>query len=166
MQLEVRAKYMEKKLLYGLLIVCTASFPFLFKGPKVRENLVIFFAKGVLATLVDAYVVGTKRVKYPVRPFSKIFKTNIIYDMLFFPLLSVLWVKQSYNDKLGGIILKSFTWSIPMSISQWFLEKRTGLFKWNKWSPIHTFLSVSFTLFTIRALVSLIKKLDRVKVKI
>ncbi|MEH7072644.1 CBO0543 family protein [Neobacillus drentensis] len=156
---------MEKKLLNILTALCFISLPFLFKGPKMRENLLILFSKGVLATLVDAYVVGTRRVEYPVRPFPKIFKTNVIYDVLFFPILSVIWVKISYNDKLWKILLKSFIFSVPMSFAQWFMEKNTRLFKWNKWSPFHTFASVNFTLFMIRGFVGLLKIVDKFKGK-
>lgn len=156
---------MEKRLLNLLTYLCLISLPFLFKGSKMRENLVIFFSKGVIATLIDAYVVGTKRVEYPVRPFPKIFKTNIIYDILFFPILSVIWVKISYSDSFWKILLKSLIFSVPMSIGQWFMEKNTGLFKWKKWSPFHTFASVNFTLFTIRGFVGLIKILDKFKGK-
>jgi uncharacterized membrane protein YhdT len=154
---------MEKKLLNLLTALCLVSLPFLFKGSKMRENLVIFFSKGVIAILIDAYVVGTKRLEYPVRPFPKIFKTNIIYTVLFFPLLSVIWVKLSYNDHFGKILLKSLLFSVPMSIGQWYFEKNSRLFKWKKWTPIHTFASVNFTLFTIRGLVGLLKKLDKFK---
>ncbi|MFP5106275.1 CBO0543 family protein [Neobacillus sp. C211] len=154
---------MEKKLLNLLTALCVVSLPFLFKGSKMRENLVIFFSKGVLATLIDAFVVGTKRLEYPVRPFPKIFKTNIIYDLLFFPLLSVIWVKLTYNDHLGKILLKSLLFSVPMSIGQWCFEKNSKLFKWEKWTIFHTFTSVNFTLFTIRGFVGLLKKLDKVK---
>lgn len=154
---------MEKKLLNLLTVLCFLSLPFLFKGLKMRENLVIFFSKGVLATLIDAYVVGSKWVEYPVRPFGKIFKTNIIYDVLFFPILSVIWVKISYKDKLSKIILKSLMFSVPMSLAQWYFEKNTRLFKWRKWSIFHTFTSVSFTLFTIRGFIGLIRKLDLAK---
>ncbi|NHC40598.1 hypothetical protein G6549_11495 [Bacillus sp. MM2020_1] len=156
---------MEKKLLNLLTALCVVSLPFLFKGSKMRESLVIFFSKGVLATLVDAYVVGTKRVEYPVRPFAKIFKTNIIYDILFFPLLSVVWVKISNKDKFWKILLKSLLFSIPMSVGQWYMEKNTKLFKWKKWTALHTFGSVNFTLFTIRGFVGLIKLLDKFKSK-
>jgi hypothetical protein len=152
-------------LLNLLLAVCIASFPFLFKGSKMRENLVIFFSKGILSTLIDAYVVGANKLEYPVRPLPKIFKTNIIYDMLFFPILSVIWVKFSYNDNFGKILLKSLIFSVPMSIGQWFLENNTRLFKWKKWSPFHTFAFVNFTLFTIRGLVGFLKILDKLKGK-
>ncbi|MEH7746016.1 CBO0543 family protein [Neobacillus drentensis] len=154
---------MERKLLNLLTALCFISLPFLFKGSKMRETLVIFFSKGVLATLIDAFVVGSKRVEYPVRPFPKIFKTNIIYDILFFPILSVIWVKISYNDKFWKILLKSLIFSVPMSIGQWYMERNTKLFKWGKWTAIHTFGSVNFTLFTIRGFVGLLKILDKLK---
>jgi hypothetical protein len=152
---------MEKKMLTGLSVLCFVSLPFLIKGPKMRENLVIFFSKGVLSTVMDSFVVEAKKVEYPVRPFPKVFKTNIIFDMLFFPILSILWVKHSYNDNFGKILLKSLMWSIPMSIGQWYFEKNTRIFKWNKWSAFHTFLSVSFTLLTIRGFVALLRILDK-----
>ncbi|GIN87237.1 hypothetical protein J6TS2_36230 [Heyndrickxia sporothermodurans] len=154
---------MERKMLKTLLALSIASLPMLFFGSKVKENLVIFFSKGVLATLVDAYVVGTNKIKYPIRPFPKIFKTNIIYDMLFFPLLSVLWIKVSSKDNLRKILLKSLLFSVPMSFSQWFLERNTKLFKWKKWTAFHTFGSVSFTLLTIRGLYALMKTVVRSK---
>ncbi|MFB3167640.1 CBO0543 family protein [Neobacillus sp. 179-C4.2 HS] len=154
---------MEKKLLNILIVLCIAAFPFLFRGSKMRENLVVYFSKGVLATLIDTYVVAKKRVEYPVRPFPRIFKTNIIYDVLFFPLLTVIWVKLSDNDNLGKIILKSLLFTVPMSIGQWYFERNSGLFKWNKWTPFHTFGSCTFTMFTIRGFVGLLKKLDKLK---
>ena len=71
--------------------------------------------------------------------------------------------KNTYNDNLGKILLKSLIFSVPMSIGQWYFEKNSKLFKWKKWSPLHTFVSVNFTLFIIRGLVGLLKKLDVLK---
>jgi hypothetical protein len=153
-------KEMEKLMIKGLFALCILGFPFLVKKPNLKEMLIVFFSKGILSTLIDAYVVNTKRIKYPVRPFPKIFSTNILYDMLFFPLLSVIWIKQSYHDNIPKILLKSLTWSIPMSFLQWFLERKSMLFKWEKWSIFHTFGSISFTLLTIRGLHGLVKRMD------
>ncbi|MGM0922981.1 MAG: CBO0543 family protein [Bacillota bacterium] len=152
---------MEKTMIKGLFALCAVLFPIVIRKPNLKEMLIVFFAKGILSTVIDAYVVNTKRVEYPVRPFSKIFNTNILFDLVFFPLLSVIWVRQSYKDKLPGILLKSLTWSVPMSIAQWYMEKTTRLFKWKKWSVFHTFASISFTLFTIRALAASVKRTDK-----
>lgn len=149
---------MDKTIIRWLFALCAVLFPFVIRKPNVKEMLIVFFAKGILSTVIDAYVVNTKRVEYPVRPFPKIFNTNILYDMVFFPLLSVIWVRQSYKDKLPMILLKSLTWSVPMSLTQWYFEKNSRLFKWKKWSVFHTFASISFTLFTIRGLAALMKR--------
>ncbi len=146
----------------GLFFLCILFFPLALKTSKYKEMLIVFFSKGVLSILLDTYVVNTNRVKYPIRPFPKIFSTNILYDLLFFPLLSILWVRHSYHDDtLSKIVLKSLTYSVPMSILQWFMEKNTKLFEWKNWSIFHTFASVNFTLFMIRGLVGLIKKVDK-----
>jgi hypothetical protein len=150
---------MEKTIIRWLFALCAVLFPFVIRKPNVKEMLIVFFAKGILSTVIDAYVVNTKRVEYPVRPFPKIFNTNILYDLVFFPLLSVIWVRQSYKDKLPMILLKSLTWSVPMSLTQWYFEKNSRLFKWKKWSVFHTFASISFTLFTIRGLAALMKRI-------
>ncbi|MCA1321052.1 hypothetical protein LC085_14105 [Bacillus tianshenii] len=152
---------MERLMIRGLFLLCVSLFPFAVKTPKYKEMLIVFFSKGVLSILLDTYVVNTGRVKYPIRPMPKIFSTNILYDLFFFPILSIFWVRQTYHDKIPYILLKSLTWSVPMSILQWFMEKKTDLFEWKKWSILHTFASVNFTLFTIRALVGLVKKFSK-----
>ncbi|WP_408010240.1 CBO0543 family protein [Pseudalkalibacillus sp. A8] len=153
---------MERLMLRVLFALCITSLPFLFRKPNLKTWIIVFFSKGVLSTLVDNYVVNTGRVKYPVRVFPNIFKTNILYDLLFFPLLSIIWVQITYNAKPLTILLRSLYFSIPMSIMQWLLEKFTRLFKWRNWTALHTFISVNFTLFTIRGLVALIKRFETV----
>jgi hypothetical protein len=39
------------------------------------------------------------------------------------------------------------------------MEKKTKLFKWNDWTVLDTFLSINFTLFTIRGFAGLIRKI-------
>lgn len=154
---------MERRLLNLLNILCMVSLPYLFKGSKMRENLLVFFLKGVISILLDSYVVGTKKIAYPVRPFSKIFSTNIIYDLLFFPILSVIWVRISYHDKWKTLLLKSMIFSVPMSLCQWWLEKNSRLFEWKKWSAFHTFGSINFTLFLVRGIIGFLKRVDAMK---
>lgn len=151
---------MEKLLLKGLFAACTTAVPFVLKRKYFKEMLIVFLAKGTLSTVLDLFYIRNNRIEYPVRPFSKIFQTNILFDLFFFPLLSVIWVRQSYKDDLGGVLLKSLTWSVAMSIAQWYVEKKKKLFKWKKWNILYTFICTSFTLLTIRALHTVIKKIE------
>ncbi|MGC5326897.1 CBO0543 family protein [Brevibacillus sp. SYSU BS000544] len=151
---------MERMLLRALFLVCMGSIPFLFRKPKLNVWLTVFFMKGVLASIIDNIVVNSGRVKYPVRPLSKTFDINILFDYLLFPLLSVLWVRMSYNVKPLTMVIQSLCFSVPMSIGQWVLEKKTKLFHWNNWTPLHTFASVNLTLWTVRGFVAILKKLE------
>jgi hypothetical protein len=150
---------MERLFLRMLFISCLASIPFVFKRKNLMMHLVIFFAKGILSTTIDTIFINRKKIAYPIRPFPKIFDTNILYDLLFFPLLSVIWVRSTYNTKLIVTVLRSLWFSVPMSIFQYFMEKKTKLFKWNDWTILDTFLSINFTLFTIRGFAGLVRKI-------
>lgn len=152
---------MEKLLLRALFLASTASVPFVLKRKNLLMLLTVFFAKGVLAVVLDSYFIKKKKIAYPERPFPKTFDTNILYDFLFYPLLSVIWVRTTYNSKPLELLTRSLYFSVPMSLLQWALEKKTKLFKWNSWSVLHSFASINFTLFTIRGLVGLIRRIVR-----
>jgi hypothetical protein len=149
---------LERILLRTLFGACLASIPFVFKRKNLLMYLIIFFAKGVICSIIESFVIKTNKIGYPVRPFPKIFESNILYDLLFYPLLSVIWVRWSYNSKPWAIILKSLCFSVPMSIAQWIMEKTTNLFKWKSWTIFDTFIYTNFTLFTIRGMVGIIRK--------
>jgi hypothetical protein len=154
---------MERIILRMLFISCVASFPLVIKRKSLFMNLTVFFAKGVLSTSIDSIFIKNKKIEYPVRPFPKLFNNNILFDLLFFPLLSVIWVRWTYHSKPSVTILRSLVFSVPMSIAQWIMERKTKLFKWNDWSVYHTFVSLNFTLFTIRGMAEVLKKMDEKK---
>ena len=150
---------MEKILLRFLFASSLAAAPFILKRNNLLMNLTVFFAKCVLSSSIDSFFIKRGKISYPVRPLAKVFDTNILYDLLFYPLLSVIWVKWSYQSKPLKLIARSLFFSVPMTLLQWFLERKIDLFRWKSWSVFHTFASINFTLFTIRGLVGLIKKI-------
>ncbi|WP_202556360.1 CBO0543 family protein [Paenibacillus silvestris] len=150
---------LEKLLLRVLLLVSVASTPYVLKRKNLLMLLTVFFAKGVICTLMDSFFIKRKMISYPVRPFSKTFETNILFDLLFYPLLSVVWVRMSYNSKPAELLIRSLFFSVPMTVLQWALEKKTKLFEWKSWTILHTFACISFTLLTIRGFVGLLRML-------
>ncbi|MDQ0875940.1 hypothetical protein QFZ77_004599 [Paenibacillus sp. V4I3] len=150
---------MEKLLLRALLLASVASIPLVLKRKNLLMLLTVFFAKGVICTAMDSFFIKRKMIAYPVRPFSKTFDSNILFDLVFYPLLSVVWVRMSYNSKLAELLIRSLYFSVPMTVLQWALEKKTKLFKWKSWSILHTFACISFTLLTIRGFVGLLRRL-------
>jgi hypothetical protein len=148
----------EKLLLRALFVSSLAAAPFILKRNNLLMLLIVFFSKGVLSVTIDSFFIKKGMISYPVRPFPQIFDTNILYDLLFYPLLSVIWVRYTYHSKPLEMVTRSLYLSVPMSILQWFLEKKTKLFKWKAWSVLHSFAAINFTLFTIRGLVGIIKR--------
>lgn len=65
----------------------------------------------------------------------------------------------SYQSKPLELLMRSLFFSVPMTLLQWFLERKTDLFRWKSWSLFHTFASINFTLFTIRGFVGLLKRI-------
>ncbi|WP_187274361.1 CBO0543 family protein [Paenibacillus sp. N3.4] len=149
---------MERILLKLLFMSSLAAAPLIFKRKHIFILLTTFFAKAVLSTAIDSYFVKSKKISYPVRPFAKVFDTNILYDLLFYPLLSVIWIRWTYNAKPRHILSRSLCFSVPMSIAQWVMEKKTNLFNWKEWSIWHTFAWINVTLFTIRGFVGLVRR--------
>lgn len=151
---------MEKILLRILFASSLAAAPFVLKRNNLLMYLTVFFAKCVLSSSLDSFFIRKGKISYPVRPLAKVFDTNILYDLLFYPLLSVIWVRWSYQSKPFELFTRSLLFSVPMSLLQWFLERKTDLFRWKKsWSVLHTFASINFTLFTIRGFVGLLKRI-------
>ncbi|WP_063891744.1 CBO0543 family protein [Paenibacillus sp. Soil787] len=150
---------MEKILLRILFASSLAAAPFILKRNNLLMYLTVFFTKCVLSSSIDSFFIKKGHISYPVRPLSKVFDTNILYDFLFYPLLSVIWIRYSYQSKPRELITRSLFFSVPMTLLQWFLERKTDLFRWKSWSVLHTFASLNFTLFTIRGFVGLLKRI-------
>lgn len=150
---------MEKILLRILFVSSLAAAPFVLKRNNLLMYLTVFFTKCVLSSSLDSYFIKKGKISYPVRPFSKVFDTNILYDLLFYPLLSVVWVRSTYQSKPLELITRSLFFSAPMTLLQWFLERKTDLFRWKSWTALHTFASINFTLFMIRGFVGLLKRI-------
>ncbi|MDQ0874727.1 hypothetical protein QFZ77_003386 [Paenibacillus sp. V4I3] len=150
---------MEKILLRILFASSLAAAPFVLKRNNLLMYLTVFFTKCVLSSSIDSFFIKKGKISYPVRPFAKVFDTNILYDLLFYPLLTVVWVRSSYQSKPLELITRSLFFSVPMTLLQWFLERKTDLFRWKSWSVFHTFASINFTLFTIRGFVGLLKRI-------
>ncbi|WP_216628041.1 CBO0543 family protein [Paenibacillus germinis] len=150
---------MEKILLRILFASSLAAAPFILKRKNLLMYLTVFFSKCVLSSSIDSFFIKKGKISYPVRPFAKVFDTNILYDLLFYPLLSVIWVRSTYQSKPVELLTRSLYFSGPMTLLQWFLERKTDLFRWKSWSVVHTFASINFTLFTIRGFVGLLKRI-------
>lgn len=109
--------------MYGGLI----SLPFLFKKQPVKDWILIFCLKAFLSGVVDSFVVGKKKITYPVRLLPKVFRIHAIFDLILFPITCVLYNQMTYHSTFLKTVFKVFIFSIPITFFEVWAEKKTNL---------------------------------------
>ena len=152
---------MQKKLLRIILGVGLLLIPFAFKREKLKDWFLIFFLKGYISSFLDQIIVKKKHISYPVRFMSKYFDLNILFDYLLFPILCVFYNRTSEKSNLHSIILQPFIYSMPMTVLEVILEKKTNLIRYNKnWNWLITYSTLVVTFLFVRGFIAIIRKFN------
>ncbi|QQK77953.1 hypothetical protein HUG15_21805 [Salicibibacter cibarius] len=152
---------MERLILRLLLVIGLACLPFTFAGRNVKERAIVFFSTGYFASSAAQYVVREKKLNYTVRPLRKYFDTNVLYEHLLLPLLSVWFMQTTSRSKLPGIIAQAFMYSGAHTSVEYFIEKKTKLIKWKKWSWVHNVCALTMALLGSRGILSVFRWLSK-----
>lgn len=150
----------DKNILYGLCVFGILSLFTLIRNP-IKDWVIVFSFKAFLTGFVDSFITNKwKSITYPVRLCPKIFKINILFDLLLFPMACVWFNQCTINSSLKGIFTKVFAFSIPMTIIETIAERKTRLLNYKNWTSWHTLISLTFTFLFTRGFMGLIRKLD------
>lgn len=156
----------EIRFLRWSVILGVVSLPFLFKKQPVKDWILVFFIKGLYSGFVNSFMIGHKKITYPVRLLPKIFKIHVVFDLLLFPIACVLYNQMTYRSTLKEIVGKVFIFSVPMSIVEHWAEKNTKLIKYHKgWNGFYSFASLTLSFLLVRGTMALIRKFDNTAVK-
>lgn len=159
----MKSKKNEKKFLFVLLIFSIGILPVLFKRPPKKDWLFVFSFNAITNVILDKWVTK-KFISYPTRLLPNIFNIHILYDALIYPVFSVIYNQLTSKDNSIAIVSKLLFFSIPLTIFEFWAERKTGLIKWrNGWQWYHTFLSVSLKSLFTRGLVSIFRRFIREK---
>jgi hypothetical protein len=151
----------EKKFLFGLLIFSIGILPVLFKRPPKKDWLLVYTFNAISNIILDKWVT-MNFISYPTRLLPKIFKIHILYDALLYPMVTVIYNQLTSKDKPIAIVYKLLFFSVPLTIFEFWAERKTGLIKWsNGWRWYHTFLSVSLKSLITRGVVSIFRRFMR-----
>ncbi|WP_437834648.1 CBO0543 family protein (plasmid) [Niallia taxi] len=133
------------------------------KGP-IKDWLLVYLFKAVITALIDVPIARKKIVQYPTRYFPKLYETNIIFDYVIFPLVCVIY--SQFTNRMNGIkvILFVFILSIPMTLIEGLLERKTMLIHYSdKWNWLHTFTYLTVTFWLSRLFVACTRLLKQVR---
>lgn len=148
----------EKKFLYGLLLIYIGMLPVVMKRSPKKDWLFAYIYNVITNIILDKWVTSDF-ISYPTRLLPKIFNIHILYDAFLYPLVTVIYNQWTSKDKPIAIFYKVLLLSVPLTIFEFWAERKTGLIKWsNGWRWYHTLLSVSFKSLTTRGLVSIYRR--------
>lgn len=147
---------MNRLILRGITILGLGCLPFLMIKQPRKNWIIVFFLKGLFSIIIDNYIVRKKRVEYPVRFLPNFYDICLLFDCLLFPLACTYFNQVTYHAKPLSILKISLWFSLPITLIEWMLEKKTDLVKWKKWSVMHTYISENAMFLLVRALMELI----------
>lgn len=151
----------SKRTLNVSTLIALLFLPIVFRRKYKRQSIAIYFISAIGNVILDKYYLSKNSFYYPIRYLPKLFKINILYDLLVLPIFTAAYCQTSSNSSLKGIIGQNLLYtSIQASIEDLML-KRTKLIQHNqrKWSIGHTFLTLYCYKLVIRGLWSIINPL-------
>lgn len=148
----------EKFALHILTILGLSILPFALKREPQKDWIITFLLKAFITVLLGNYVVSRKWIKYPVRLFPKTFRSSVLYDFLLFPLICVFYNQTTYKSQIPHVILQAFFYSTPLTIIEYWIERKTKLISYIKWTWYYTLFSVTGMFLLVRTIIGLIRK--------
>jgi hypothetical protein len=152
----------DKTLLNFITILGLCGWVFLFRRKgELKDWFLIYLCKTLVSTLIDGPVIKKKYVQYPKRYFPNLFDSNIIFLYILFPLSCVVYNQFTYKMKPLKTILSVFLFSVPMALTENWLEKNTNLVRFRKgWNGFYTLSVLSCTFLIVRVFIEWIRFLD------
>ncbi|RSL31504.1 hypothetical protein D7Z54_20615 [Salibacterium salarium] len=138
--------------------------PVVIRKPPRKDWIIVYLYNAITNIMVDCLLTKHNVIKYPVRFLANLFRTQILFDLLVYPTLTVVYNQVTYKDKPLDSFFKLFYFTIPMIIVETWAERKTKLIRWNRgWEWYHTFIGFTLKSFHTRLLMGLLRKMDERK---
>ncbi|MBU8691268.1 CBO0543 family protein [Priestia megaterium] len=158
----MKSKKLERRFLKYITVIFLGSLPFVLKKTSIKDSLLVLFMNGYTNAIVDRFLVNRQIIQYPIRFIPKEFKSNVLFDFLCLPTVSLWLYHLTKNDNPFKIVYK-----IVLTISSLFLvelwaEKNTKLIKWKKgWKWYHSLISLNVRTLLSRLVIEIINIIEK-----
>jgi len=140
----------NQRALIGLCAICLGFLVYSFTKPPRKDWMLAYLFNAASNLAIDKLVVKKQLIEYPVRFLPRIFKTHLLFDLFFYPTVTIIYNQMTYRDKPLNQLFKVFLLSIPLVLIEAWANANSKLIKWkNGWSWYHTFLGI-----TIKSLIT------------
>lgn len=116
-----------------------------------RDWVTVFFFKSFLDLIGGSYVVEAHLIKYPVRFFSSLYDTSLLFEIWVFPVLCILYNQATRERGMWPIIYYAFLFSAGITVIEVSLEVYTELIEYINWHWYTTFFSLTVAFLISRA---------------
>ncbi|SDI28964.1 CBO0543 family protein [Alteribacillus bidgolensis] len=133
----------DELFLGGLLVLGLGILPFIFRKPPIKDWLLVYLWNAVTNIIIDHCIVSADIVRYPIRLLPKTFKSNVLFDFLLYPAMTIAYNQKTKDDKFITSLFKLLIYIVPMTIIEELAEKKTKLITFKKgWKWYHSFFSL------------------------
>lgn len=116
-----------------------------------REWVVVFLFQGELDLTLGSLVVESNLLEYPVRIWSKLYDTSVLFEFWVLPVLCILY-NQIVDNRIFRIKLYyAVLFSAGITVVEYLLEANTDLINYIIWSWPMTFISVTLAFLVSHA---------------
>ncbi|NGY81074.1 hypothetical protein F6Y03_02635 [Bacillus megaterium] len=153
---------LERRFLKYTTIIFLGSLPLVLKKVNIKDLLLILFMNGYTNAILDRFLVNRNILSYPVRFIPKEFKSNVLFDFLYLPTVS-LWLYQlTKNDKPFKIMFKIVSIVSSLFLFELWAEKNTKLIKWKKgWKWYYSLISLNVRTLFSRLVIEIINIIEK-----
>ncbi|MRX74335.1 hypothetical protein GJU40_19635 [Bacillus lacus] len=127
------------------------------KGP-LKDWLLSYLFNAYTNGILDQYLASNHYIRYPVRYFKKEFKSNILFDYLLYPTMSLFINKITYGNRPFVIVIKVCLVTTSMLLVELWAEKNTNLIRWGRgWDWKHTLFGLTAKSLLNRSIIAAIR---------
>jgi hypothetical protein len=130
---------------------CIIALGLLFFGVQkrnIREAVLSFLFMQSFDFLLSVFTVQFKLISYPVRFFSYVCRTNISFEFLIFPAVSVLYnLHYPLNGKRFRKLLYSLIYPTVLTVLEKIIETYTRNIKYLHWNWFLSWISMAVSLY-------------------
>lgn len=163
----MKTKSIQKKFLRVTLIInLVILIPLLLRRPPIKDWVIVYLFNAATNGIIDNVLSKLKIVKYPIKLFSGLFDSHILFDYFIYPTFTIFYNQITEKDKFLTIIYKLVLITIPPFFIELWAERNTHLIRWSrKWKWYHTFFSLILKSLMTRLVIAVVRKADQKNIK-
>ncbi|WP_404452005.1 hypothetical protein LG329_16885 [Virgibacillus necropolis] len=151
---------MESVILWAFFIIGIALLCYSLKKLPFKEWILVYLLTSYFSIVIGVLVVEENMLYYPVKFLNEHFESNLLFEYLWFPIITIYFYRTTYHSRYFGILLQGVLYISVLTFFEMLFEKYTDIIEYHTWTWMHTFASALFLIIFIRTFVKLYSHLN------